>query len=265
MTSSAKTLRRFLLPLVILCGCGGRPLGNGSVGSPGSAGSPSGTADAGSSGAAGAGGTGAAGTGGHGAAGAGGTPGTVLIGDTGTIVFAPGSTAIHPREITTQLFRGGDYRCGPVPTYDATGALAVSLLGFSVSGDPGCNLFLSFNPPIPLGTPIPLTPGPPVMVSHDTGPNGEIIDPSFDVGAMSGPFGAGTITLDFGQGLRRAPVLTGPVEITLLAWPQRYGDAIKYRVQAAISDGGFLDFVVTKVLVSPTAVACPPCGQFCQS
>ncbi len=269
MTSFAKTLRRFLLPFVLLAGCGARPLGNsnGFSGSTGSAGAPTGPGDAGSSGTAahGAAGAGAAGTGGHGAAGSGGTPGTVAVGDTGTIVFAPGSTAIHPGEITTQLFRGGNYSCGPVPTYDPSSALAVSLLGFGVSGDPGCNLFISFNPVIPLDTPIPLVPGPPVMVSHDTGPNGEIINPSFDVGASTGSFGGGTITLDFGQGLRHVPVLTGPVTITLRAWPQRYGDAIKYRVQAALTDGGFLDFEVTKLLVSPTPVTCPPCnpGQFC--
>jgi hypothetical protein len=269
--AAPETLRRFLLPIVLLVGCGSRPLSNGSAGAGGDGISP--TGNAGSSGAAGTGpggtaGHGAAGAAGHGAAGAAGyagSPGTVVVGDTGTIVFAPGSAVFSPREITVDLFRNGIYRCGPVPGYDPAGALAVSLLGFGVPGDPGCNLFISFSPVIPFDAPVTVFPGQPVMVSFTRGPNDEIVDPSFDVGGTAGAFGTGSITLDFGQGLRRAPVLTGGVTITLRAWPQRYGESIKYRVQAALADGGFLDFEVTKLLVAPTFVACPPCpaGQFC--
>jgi hypothetical protein len=269
----AKTLRRFLVPMVLLVGCGSRPLSNGSAGADGGAVSP--TGDAGHSGAAGNAAAGTAGHGagnaGHDAAGAAGhagsPPGTVLVGDTGTIVFAPGSAVFHPREITVDLFRNGNYRCGPVPGYDPAGPLAVSLLGFGVSGDPGCNLFISFSPVIPFDAPVTVFPGQPVMVSFDRGPNGEIIDPSFDVGGTAGAFGTGSITLDFGQGLRRAPLLSGGVTITLREWPQKYGDAIRYRVQATLADGGFLDFEVTKLLVAPMFVACPPCpaGQFCSN
>jgi hypothetical protein len=260
-----KTLRWFLLPMALLAACGARPLGsNGSAAAAGDGGAGS-PGDAGSAGTIPVGGT--AGTAGHGEAGghAAGAPGTVVVGDTGTIVFAPGSVVFTPHEITVDLFRNGNYQCGPVPGYDPAGALAVSLLGFGVSGDPGCNLFISFNPIIPLNVPITVFPGPPVMVSFTTGPNGEIVDPSFDVGGTNGSFGAGTITLDFGQGLRRTPILTGGVTITLRAWPQRYGDAIRYRVQAALADGGLLNFEVTKLLVAPKFVACPPCpaGQFC--
>jgi hypothetical protein len=268
MPASAKASCCFLVTMGLVVGCGARPLGAPTH--DGGAVSPNGHGDAGSSGAAGNGpagtaGQGAAGAAGHGPAGApghAGAPGTVMVGDTGTIVFAPGSAVFHPREITDQLFRGGNYRCGPIPPYDPDVGLAVSLLGFEVSGDPGCNLFISLASGIPLDSPRTIFLGQPVMVSFTRGPNDEIVDPSFDVGG-----GDGVVTVDFGQGLRRAPILSGALTITLREWPQRYGEVIKYRVQAALADGGFLDFEVTKILVAPTFVACPPCpaGQFCAS
>jgi hypothetical protein len=154
------------------------------------------------------------------------------------------------------------FGCGTVPPIGtgpgASNTFSMSVRGFELSGDPSCNLYVTINPTVPLFTELAVELGTPQMVSFTSGPSGEIIDPSFNVGGRwGGNVNQGSIAVELGQGTRSRPLITGPLTVTILNLPTDFGEKMTIRVSGKVADGGFLDLTVSGPVNVPAPTPCP--------